>query len=579
MGWGDAFANAWDAATDTAKAAAQAVADTAKAAVDYAAKAADMVLDVAGAVVKTVVKGVTSIVGQAIEMASNAFGTLWNTFGKIAAGAGRLLKKCPLAEAAQAISDAAAAAADAIEDWLDDDINIVSIDWLDGTDEKIIGDCEQYVNLPRDAKWLADSDIANIDRLSINPRFLVKFDKPKSAGFQWRLVPIAGGWTAYTGTEEGRNGNYVAGPKDWTSGSVSEGKVVMEGQCKLVAGGGYKFQLEAKDDKGKVVKSGVITTKRLFWYVELPMTGLTSVLSSTATVDSEYAKHHMVLKQLPDLQVPYQQNIGSNTDTSTLSTNVNAAIAGSAKASTKAPYLLRIAYTDHLAVKNSNRPQRVDGVAVGPAAAAVQIPVTSSGLRSGDNAVTSRPLWNNIVTGEGWFVSAQYTPDGGGAAVNIPAAKVTTVGAGPSFTTISVDVTGLAAGTGTIIVNVNVVDRMRGGLAFGGSADICICTRAWWRTSADDKQVCTVIHEMGHQVHQVSAGSGTDPDRVSTQYTNRGHVGSHCHNGCTAGQANYNTSANVSSSTCPMFGTVNRKTAFCGNCAPAVKKVDIGAGF
>ena len=38
MGWGDAFANAWDAATDTAKAAAQAVADTAKAAVDYAAK-------------------------------------------------------------------------------------------------------------------------------------------------------------------------------------------------------------------------------------------------------------------------------------------------------------------------------------------------------------------------------------------------------------------------------------------------------------------------------------------------------------------------------------------------------------
>jgi hypothetical protein len=195
-------------------------------------------------------------------------------------------------------------------------------------------------------------------------------------------------------------------------------------------------------------------------------------------------------------------------------------------------------------------------------------------------------LWNDLVTGEGWFVSARYQADGSTDWVDIPEAKVSAVHrtgyAASNCNKVSVDVTGLPAGRGKIEVYVDVVDRMRAGLALGGAANICVCTIAWWNAQSNAEQVCTVIHEMGHKVQMVAEGAGTSgiqPDRVATQYSGRGHVGSHCRNGCAAGQANYATTANANASTCVMFGTVNGRSAFCGNCAPAMKKVDIGAGF
>ncbi len=459
-----------------------------------------------------------------------------------------------------------------------DDINIVSVDWLNGDDATIIGACDQWVNLPRKAKWLTDSGIPNIDRLGIKPRFIVKFDRAKTAGFQWRIVKVAGGTPDYTGTEETRNSNFKASPSTWTMGSAdATGKAIVADAAQLVAGGGYKFQIEAKDDKGKIVKSGIITTKRLFWYVEMPMTGLGSVLSSTAGFDSEFALHHITLKQLSDLPVPRQQNIGTDADTTTLENNVASAINGNATAKDRNPYLIRIAYTDHLAVKNPNQRQRKTGVQVGPGKPAVVIGVTAPGLNT-PNAVEARSLWHNLVTGEGWLASAFYTPNGG-VPFPIPLDKVTSPDAGDNKKTIKVDVTGLPAGTGTIDVYVNVVDRMRGGLAIGGAGNVCVCTISWWKTRSDAAQLRTLIHEVGHKVQMVAAGRNKEPDKVSTQYDNAGHVGSHCFEGCTAGQANYSTSANTAASRCVMFGSANGNTAFCANCAPAVKKVDIGAGF
>jgi hypothetical protein len=217
-------------------------------------------------------------------------------------------------------------------------------------------------------------------------------------------------------------------------------------------------------------------------------------------------------------------------------------------------------------------------VQVGPGRPAAALAVSAPGLRP-PNTVASRALWNNLVTGESWFVRAEYTPDAGGAAIAIPADKVTSPDAGDDKRNISVDVTGLPAGTGTIDVYVDVVDRMRAGLALGGAANICVCTIAWWTAQSQGEQAGVVIHELGHKVQAVPAGRAIEPDRVATQYDNAGHVGSHCHNGCAAGQANYATSANNAASTCVMFGSTNGQNTFCGNCAPAMKKVDISAGF
>lgn len=572
MSWGSAFSSAWNAATSAAQSVCSGIMSTAAAAYDYLTQRAAAVAQGIQQVVHAVVHGVIAV----YNAAAAAFG---------GAAAGVPLQPCPYAHGGGGpvvpggTDPGTGPGTDPVTP--EDDYAIVSVAWLNGDDVTTIGDCTQWVNLPREAKWLANSDIPNIDRLGISPRFLVTFNKAQVCNFQWRIVVEPGGTEAYSSggatKEEERNSNFVPSSREWAMGSTDETGRGIADAARLVAGGGYKFKIEAKDHHDTVVTSGVIETKRLFWYVELPMTGLTSTLTTTAAVDTEFANHHIVLKQLPDLSIAHQQNIGNDTDSDTFAANVEGAITGNATAAAKAPYLLRIGYTDHLAVKNPNRPQRADGITVGPGVAATAIPVSSTGLRDGDGEA-ARWLWNNLVTGEGWFVSASYTPDGGGAAVDIPADKVTMTTPGNSDQSVTVDVTGLPAGTGSITVNVDVVDRMRGGLAIGGAANICICTRSWWNNSNDAKQACTVVHEMGHKVQMVAAGTGGQPDRVSTQYSGHGHMGSHCHNGLAAGLATYGN-ADVTATTCAMFGTVNRRTAFCGNCAPAVKKVDLGAGF
>lgn len=589
MSWGAAFANAWDSATETAREVAKAAARGVRNAVNRARDIAEAVVDTAlsaaqraAALAATVGRRLVGIGGKIVDLAIGAFSSLL-AFGRNVIG--RVIEACPFAGGGGGAGGGSGGGSgggasgggddeDDTDDDEDDDINIVSVDWLNGGDEIVIGDCEQFVNLPQDAKWLADSGIPNIDRLGIQPRFLVKFDKPKSAGFQWRLIKVAGGSPDYTGAEEGRNSDFKATPTDWTSGSVSEGKMIMKDKAKLVAGGGYKFKIEAKDVKGKVVKSGVITTKRLFWYVELPMTGLTTVLSSTATMDAEFAKYHMVLKQMPDLGIPHQENIGNNADKATLEGNIASALNGSAATKAKAPYLVKIAYTDHLAVKNPNVRQRKQNVDVGPGKGTVTMDIVAASLLPPNN-VERKNLWHSIVTGESWFVDAVYTPDDGSGAVSIDTGDITPT----SNYAVDIDLENLPAGRGTVDLFVNVVDRMRAGLALSGNANICICTRAWWRTESDADQIGVAIHEMGHIVDQCTTGTGDEPDASATQYTGSGHAGSHCHKGCASGQADYGTSANVSASQCVMFGTSNGKTAFCGNCAPGMYKVDIGGGF
>lgn len=457
-----------------------------------------------------------------------------------------------------------------------EDVNIVSIHWLDGGDDILVSTATQWVNLPREDKWVNGSEILNKDRLSLKPRIKVKFDKPGGHSFKVKLVPT-GGTPAYTAAEKGRNGHFGHTETESSFTTDADGTKIIPGSFDLVAGGGYKFKAEATDDKGTKVSTGDITTKRLFYYVEAKMTGLTSVLGSTAPVDTEYAKHHMVLKKMTALSIARMENIGSATDSSTLASSVDTAVDASATVKAKKPYLLTIAYTDHLAVKNSGVVVDKSGVDVGPGKPKVTIPVTARGLRP-PNSMATRYLWHDIVTGESWFVEAKFHKDGGGVTA-IPAAKVAHKGTGNFWNEVEVDVTGLTAGRGKVEVKVNVVDRMRGGLALGGANQVCVCTRAWWRNQSDAKQACTVIHEMGHKVQMVTAGTGSEPDIVATHYLNRGHVGDHCHKGCPAGETSYGTTAMLNLSTCVMFGTVNQKNAFCNNCEKAVKKVDIGSGW
>jgi hypothetical protein len=196
-----------------------------------------------------------------------------------------------------------------------DDANIVSIAWLDGADDKEVPTPTQWVSLPKEDKWVNGDEIKNKDRWGLKPRLKVKFDKPGAHAFKVKLLEPTG-TPAYMDTEKGRNADFKYTETEKSYATDADGTKIIDGGFKLVAGGGYKFKAQAKDSKDKIVKTGELTTKRLFYYVEAKMIGLTSVLGSTSDIETEFGDHHMVLKKHTAVSIPRQHNIGDSGDTS-----------------------------------------------------------------------------------------------------------------------------------------------------------------------------------------------------------------------------------------------------------------------
>ncbi|MGE3181758.1 MAG: hypothetical protein AB7N71_09015 [Phycisphaerae bacterium] len=462
-------------------------------------------------------------------------------------------KKCPLEEA-----------------------KLITVEFLDGDNTKELAQNDKHwVNLPRDAKWVDGTHVKNIDRLSHKPRVKVKFDKPGAHSFKVKYVPDASN-IAYSAGEKGRNEKfkYEEAEKNYTTDA--DGTKVIPEDFFVTACGTHKYKLKAEDTKGNKAESHTIEIHRLCHLIELKMAGIASA-ANTNVLEAEYDAHKIKIVKLAEKPIPKQENIGSDAESTTFQNNCRTAYTGS-DAVNKEPYVIALGYTDHLAVKNANQTVRKTGVQAGPGKPAAVIPIRGAGLRAGDG-VNDRYLWQNIVTGESWFVSAKFEPADGSAAVNIPAAKCTAVAvdaANPSMAkSVSIDVTGLPNKVGRISLNVNWVDRMRAGLSFGSGNLICVCTKAWWRPKSTQAQNEVMIHEFGHQIKMVVDGTGKNPDKVSTQYTARGHVGPHCHHDLPL-QASF---GGVGGSKCVMFGSTNGKSAFCVNCAPAVKKQDLSDGW
>ncbi len=459
--------------------------------------------------------------------------------------------------------------------------NIVKIAWLDGAADKEVASGTQWVNLPHNAKWVdVPNNVPNIDRLSQKIRYKVTFSKP--GGHSFKVKAEAGPTNAaYTGGEKGRNGNFKWLEEEKSYTTDGDGTKIVEADFFSTCAGMDDFKLKAEDTYGTPpVETGFMATKRLIYYVEVKMTGINAA-PSLATMVSEFEKHGITLLSLGSVNMTAMENISTG-DSNTFKANVKTAYTGS-NGPTKAPYAIAVAYTGHLAVKNPSKTVTKSGVDVGPAKPAVVIPIVGPGINNpADNS--TRYLWKGLVTGEGWYVSAKFIPADGTASVDIPEAKCTAVpesaGTPNRCNTVSVDVTGIATGIGSIELVVNWVDRMRGGLSFPGTNLICACTKAWWADKSAEAQNQVMIHEMGHQVNMVANGTGPRPDKVATHYEDsKGHVGDHCYNGAPDGQARYDASADATASICVMYGQTNGKTDFCGNCTPAVRKQDLSPGW
>lgn len=471
---------------------------------------------------------------------------------------------------------------------------IVSVQILDGSDTKVLAaDRRQFVNLPRDAKWVdTAAGPQNIDRLDIKIRVLITFSMPGAHAFKLRLLPDASN-VAYSGAEKGRNAKFKYQDQEKSYTTEANGtKIVPLDDFFVDVAGGHLFTFEAEDDKANKVQSAELEISRLFYLQELKMTGAAAATTLSPLV-SEFNGNGIVVSKLTAATMTRVENVSrAAADNAALMSAARTAYGGST-APSKQPYVLAVAYTDHLAVMAGNQTITKTNVIVGPGVAInpVPIPIVNA-------AAQNKYLWKGIVTGESWFVSAVYQADpvtppapvpavAGApppvpvvaAPVPIPEASFTAVPESTAYPNrcraVTVDVTALPAGRGTITLVVNWVDMMRGGVSFGGGNLIAVCTRAWWVTKDDNSQNQVMIHELGHQVGMVSPGTGKLPDKPAKHYTGRGHRGDHCHQGIPLAT----TFSSSTGTTCVMFGATNGVTAFCSDCSPAVVKVDLSDGW
>lgn len=448
---------------------------------------------------------------------------------------------------------------------------IKSVEFIDKDDNTTVsGQVEQYVNLPADIKFVDGSIIKNLNRLSQKIKIKVKLDRPGKHKFKIELVPGPGN-IKYSDSEKKRNPNFKYQEKVLEYTSEENGEKIIDAKDIFISPAGSDvFELSGTDLLGNTVKSsGKVITARLMHYVEVKMKGITSIATSLTTFKSEFNKHNIRFEGMTSVSMAHMENIGEN-DGERFKKNVQVAYKAS-KGTSKAPYCIAIAYTDHLAVKESNMSIPVFNVKVGGK--------TSINIIIQNNKKEKFALWRNIITGEDWFVECYFVKKGGNPVSDkFVIQKNKCIPSQPTgyCTSVNIDVSALPKETGTILLKVNWVNRMRAGLSFPGINIVAICTKAWWTKISTNDQNGTIIHEIGHQLGMTSDGSGKLPDKISSFYdTSKGHIGNHCHYGIAAGQAKYDSNADSKLAKCVMYGSSNGYRSFCINCTKALKKVDL----
>lgn len=439
---------------------------------------------------------------------------------------------------------------------------------------------KQFVNLSRSASFVDGKIVPNIDRAGAKVRLKVYFNKPGTHRFTVRCEPLDGN-AKYTPGELARNTRfgYQKEQKSYITGS--DGSLVLTLDDFYVgAAGKDRYVFRATDANGITVSTGTLEVHRLIYYVELKMRSLTTCAKNLALVERTYEKHRIRLEKLPVVEIAHLHNIGEG-DEQLFLANARSAYSKSLAVG-KQPQVVAIAYTNHLAVKMTNLAVPKPSVRVGPGSSPVEVVI--SRYVASQLWPVFHYLWQGIVPGESWFVSASFLKDGGkpGDAIRIPVEKCTPVPDGhpQKSKQVRVDVSWLPRGTGTIELVVNVVQRMRGGLSFSSNNLICVCTKAWWKDTEEKMQNEVIIHELGHKLGMVSDGTGKLPDKIVSLYDyKKGHVGNHCFYGLSASQNNYGSRSDLFGSKCVMYGDANGKSDFCVNCAPAVLKADLTDGW
>jgi hypothetical protein len=474
---------------------------------------------------------------------------------------------------------------------------------VDENDDLIVTDTTQYVNLPKedfDKFSDASAGITHSGILGRKLKFLVRFNVQGNHKFKIKLLPATSN-QSYSPDEKRRNENFRldyqnTAPTEFTTDNSSE-KIVECDTWLVSPAGGDKFKIQATDDNNNTVRSMDITTERLVYYLEIKPAALTNIAANLNTFTSEFAKHGVTFRALPEVTIPetFAPRIRVVDYNRTPQRSMIALIGyvdslfnpfdesdEGKERNNKKDYCVAVVYVEHLAIKGANK--RVPKPNVRRSSTPENVIIRDPNTR------IPYSLWHNIGSRDSWFVSCQFEYDTDGVSnppIPIPIEKCTPKeAAGRTGTgecnSVDIDVSGLPRNvTGKIVLTVNWVEDMIAGFAISGTNVTAVATKAWWNATNAQQQTAIAIHEAGHWLGMVPDGDAVNnkpvPDKTPNFYTEKGHQGPHCSSGLNdteKAMSDY-TQIDPLRSDCIMYGEMNNRSAFCNDCAIALKKMDL----
>jgi hypothetical protein len=507
---------------------------------------------------------------------------------------------------------------------------------LDGGDDMLlVGEGTQYVNLPREPKFVDSARVKSVDRLSRELRVKVVFRQKRRAVF-WIEMLAHQDNAEYTDDEKSARScyDYERAPATHPrasyrtrhgatfSGTTDDtGSLIFESGFAVTPAVGDRYQFVAWDEHGNKVYSATITTRRLLFYMTMIAYNAANVMPPDVylpMLEKTYADEHTDLvflgnevlgkEQLRGYDPPSPHNAGAF-----LKAIVNPTSEKEPSSKTGfrvgryadlMPYLLRIAFVDQICSASWRVPftEEVEAT-IGPGQASVRVPVIfprppdAPPLRPGDDL--RKPLWHGLgpsvdhgsratVPDNHWFVDAyfNYSKDD---EIDIPAHACAPIETAPGtgrFNEIEVRVDELSGAVkkGKLYFRPIVVGTAISGLAREKVAPgaMLLAARYMFEPQKHDEQLAATIHEVGHGLYMVADPSDSGIDRHEGFYRS---AGNHCHSGLStrSNDDKYEKDQELAKrrARCVMFGIGldPPRLSFCERCKAALRKIDISAGL
>ncbi len=459
---------------------------------------------------------------------------------------------------------------------------------------------EQWVNLERDAKFVADG-ITSIERVGEAVHFKCTFKGNDLGSFRYRVVPEEE--AEYSRKEKGRNPHFKLRSGKGSTTNNGAGETTIENTVKLPAAGGNKYKIEVQwmDKGGSTLKtSDTVVTRRRLFYQSIQMSGLGAGAGDIGGMESdmeadywdEPRKYYVKLLKKASTTIPLIKTmrgevVGGSTSIANLDEMLNAAKPQYAL-STYDPFAFVLVWSNYIATKGSTVVNQTVNVAA-PAA-------TWSYAGTTFTLETGKFLWYQLDdtddANQEWLRSIDcYYTDAAGRPSHLRIPRDRASIAGPAHRSlgghsqIAIDLSAadmsvirdhFVAGAGSIRfqVTVNVTIGWTNGFSLGGINLITVADKAVWDPRTRDGKAQTLMHELGHKVGMTPSGTGRLPRKPSCYYTGQGHQGPHCSKG-----ASYNAATRTwaGSPQCVMYGASHaaRPRTFCAECAPLVRKLDM----